>query len=270
MFCLKDAIHVLGARGSVPVCGSSFARYGGQTTCFFLRLNGEAILLDAGSGMMELDGCLLPGEDHASLLLTHPHADHLLGFPLCPAVMRPDFCLDVYAAAHGGLSAEQQVSALMSPPLWPIQPQKLPCTIRFHALPESMALGGVTVKTMEGVHPGGVSLLRISGNGKSVVLITDCTLTDVLLPQLTEFAADCDVLLCDGQYSDEEWESRSGFGHSTYRAAAALGKACRAGRTVIIHHDPGRTDEMLDAAQAALQVEYPNCTFARAGEEITL
>ena len=267
---MKDAIHILGARGSVPICGPSFARYGGQTTCFLLRLNGEALILDAGSGLMELESCLLPGENHASLLLTHPHADHLLGFPLCPAVMRPDFCLDVYAAVRNGLSPEDQISAFMSPPLWPITPQKLPCTLRFHALPETLLLGGVTVKTMEGEHPGGVSLFRISGCGKSVVLVTDCTLSAELLPRVTDFAADCDVLLCDGQYSDEEWAARASFGHSTFRAAAEFGKACRAGRTVIVHHDPGHTDAMLDAAQAALQAEYPNCTFARAGEEIEL
>ena len=115
-----------------------------------------------------------------------------------------------------------------------------------------------------------MSLFRISGGGKSVVVITDCTLSAALLPRVTDFAAGCDILLCDGQYTDEEWKTRSNFGHSTFRAAAEFGKACRAGRTVIIHHDPGHTDEMLDAAQAALQTEYPNCTFARAGEEIEL
>ena len=267
---MQDAIHILGARGSVPVCDPPFARYGGQTTCFVLRLNGEAVILDAGSGMMELDRCLTPGENRASLLLTHPHADHLLGLPLCPAVLRPDFRLDVYAAARGGLSPEEQVSALLSPPLWPVDPSGLPADIRFHALPEALELGSLTVRSMEGCHPGGVSLLRISGSGKSVVLVTDCTLSEALLPRLTEFASGCDVLLCDGQYTDAEWETRAGFGHSTCRAAAALGKACGARKTVIIHHDPGHTDEMLDAAQAALKAEYPNCTFARAGEEVEL
>lgn len=270
MFCLKNAIHILGARGSVPVCGPAYSRYGGQTTCFFLRLNGEAVILDAGSGMMELDRCLAPGENHAALLLTHPHADHLLGLPLCPAVLRPDFRLDIYAAVHEGRSPKEQVHAYTAPPLWPVTTDSLPGDIRFHELPETLVLGSLTVRSMEGCHPGGVSLLRISGGGRSVVLVTDCTPKDELLPRLTEFARDCDVLLCDGQYSEAEWVTRSGFGHSTFRAAAALGKACNAGKTIIIHHDPGHTDDMLDAAQAAMKTEYPSCIFARAGEEIAL
>ena len=267
---MKDTIHILGARGSVPVAGPAFARYGGQTTCFFLRLNGEGVILDAGSGLMELDRCLAPGENRASLLLTHPHADHLLGLPLCPAVLRPGFRLDLYAAEHEGRSAEEQIRAFLSPPLWPVGPDQLPGDIRFHALPDTLALGSLTVRSMEGCHPGGVSLLRISGGGKSVVLVTDCTLRPALLPRLTAFAADCDVLLCDGQYSEEEWKTRSDFGHSTCRAAAELGRACHAGKTLIIHHDPCRTDAMLEAMQASLAEEYPSCTFARAGEEVEL
>ena len=270
MIFLKNTLHILGARGSVPTGGPDFARYGGQTTCFFLRLGGEAVILDAGSGLMELERCLLPGEDHAAMVLTHPHADHLLGLPLCPAVMRPDFRLELYAAVRGGLSPEAQVRALMSPPLWPVGPDSLPGQIRFHALPEALELGSLSVRSMEGDHPGGVSLLRITGGGRSVVLATDCTLSEALLPRLIQFAEGCDLLLCDGQYCEAEWETRSSFGHSTWRAAAELGRACRAGRTVIVHHDPCRTDEMLDAAQAEIRAEFQSCTFARAGEEIII
>lgn len=267
---MTDSIRILGARGSVPVTGSRFSRYGGQTTAFFLRLGGEILLLDAGTGLMDVGACLSPEDRHASLLLTHPHADHLMGLPLCPAVMRPDFHLDLYAARRYGLTPEAQVCAYMSPPLWPVEPAILPAEIDFHELTERFTIGSVTVESMEGIHPGGVSLLRLRCGGKSVVLATDCTLTGGLLPPLLEFASGCDLLLCDGQYSDAEWETRSNFGHSTWTAAAALGRLCGAKRTLIIHHDPGHTDEILDAAETSVRRTDPNCTFARAGEEIAL
>jgi phosphoribosyl 1,2-cyclic phosphodiesterase len=52
--------------------------------------------------------------------------------------------------------------------------------------------------------------------------------------------------------------------------ADALGKACRAKRTVFIHHAPQYTDNFLDKADRWLRSRYPNCTFGRCGEEFAL
>ena len=103
-----------------------------------------------------------------------------------------------------------------------------------------------------------------------MVFATDCTLTDSLLPALTDFARDCDLLLCDGQYSDAEWPARAGFGHSTWTSVARLGRDCGAKQVRVIHHDPAHTDALLDGAAEELRRIHPNCAFARAGEEVLL
>lgn len=262
------SVRILGARGSVPVSTEAVLRYGGATTCVLVRLAGQPVVLDAGTGLLELPTLLEEGISRIPLLLSHPHADHLIGLPLCPLLFRPDFRLDVYAARRGGLGAEEQVRALMSPPLWPVGPDRFLSPPAFHDLPQRLELGSVTVECMEGVHPGGVSLLRLSGGGRRVVFVTDCTLTDALLPELTDFARDCDLLLCDGQYSDAEWPAHAGFGHSTWTAAARLGRDCGAKQIRVIHHDPSHSDEQLEAAEEELRRIHPNCAFARAGEEV--
>lgn len=264
------SVTILGARGSVPVSGGEFVGYGGATTCVLVRLAGQCVVLDAGTGLLSLPPLLGSEERRVPLLLSHPHADHLLGLPLCPLLFRPDFRLEVYAARRQGMGAEEQVRALMSPPLWPVGPESLPSPPVFYQLPAQLELGGITVESMEGVHPGGVSLLRLTGGGRRVIFVTDCTLTDGLLPRLTDFARDCDLLLCDGQYSDAEWPDRAEFGHSTWTAAARLGRACGAKQVRVIHHDPARTDRELDAAAAQLRCIHPDCVFARAGEEVLL
>lgn len=263
------SVAILGARGSVPVSGRDFQRCGGTTTCVLVWLAGQAVILDAGTGLMNISS-LLGEECRIPLLLSHPHADHLLGLPMCPLLFRPDFRMDVYAARRNGLDAEAQVRALMAPPLWPVGPERLAASLTFHDLPSHLELGAVTVDTMEGVHPGGVSLMRLTGGGRRVVFATDCTLTDALLPELTDFAKDCDLLLCDGQYSDAEWPARAGFGHSSWTAVARLGRDCRARQVRVIHHDPTHTDALLDGAAEELHRIHPNCEFARAGEEVLL
>ena len=265
-----SSVTILGARGSIPVSGPDFLQYGGATTCVLVRLAGQPVVLDAGTGLLSLPPLLGEDERHLPVLLSHPHADHLLGLPMCPLTLLPDYQRDLYVAPRGGLNAAQQIRALMSPPLWPVGLERFASPPACYDLPSHLVLGPVTVDCMEGVHPGGVSLLRLTGGGKTVVFVTDCTITDHLLPKLTSFAHNCDLLLCDGQYSDAEWPSRSSFGHSTWTAAAKLGSACGAKTVRIIHHDPSHTDRFLDAAAEELIAIYPNCTFARAGETILL
>ena len=266
---MKQSVIVLGARGSVPVSGSAYSRYGGATTCILVRLSAHPIVIDAGTGLLHLpdDVLMLP---RLSLLLTHPHVDHMLGLPISRCAMRRGAQIDIYAATRSGLDARAQLARLMSPPLWPVEPGQLPADIRFHELPQTLELDGVHIETLEGSHPGGVTLLRLEAGGKSVVIMSDCTIDRVPPDRLTAFAHNCDLLLCDGQYSEAEWSKRAGFGHSTWSSAAKLARDCSAARLRIIHHDPGRTDAELDQASEAIRRIGPDYDFAREEEEIVL
>lgn len=266
---MQDSVTLLGVRGSVPVSGPEYRKYGGATSCVLVTLDGRHIILDAGSGLMNIPGRVM-AEPSLSLLLTHPHADHLIGLPLFPYALRPGKELCVYAVTRNGLGPREQAESLMRPPLWPVTPDGLPAELAFRELRDGLCLDGVTVGITEGVHPGGVTIIRLSANGKTVVYATDCTLTPELTGNLADFARGCDLLLIDGQYSDDEWPARKDFGHSAWAAAAGLGKLAGAKRTVIIHHDPCHTDAMLDAAAASLSGLYPGCAFGREGEEISL
>ena len=44
-------VTVWGARGSIPVSGPEYVRYGGDTTCLEVRGRGESLLIDAGTGI---------------------------------------------------------------------------------------------------------------------------------------------------------------------------------------------------------------------------
>ena len=112
--------------------------------------------------------------------------------------------------------------------------------------------------------------MKLGVGGKSVVFVPDCELTDGLFPALSEFAGGCTLLLCDGQYSGEEWASRPGFGHSSWNRAIQLGLACGAKKIRIIHHDPFHTDSMLTEAGSRFSALHPDCSFALAREEIEL
>jgi len=262
-------VTILGSRGSMPVSGGAYRRYGGATCCVLVQHPGGNLILDAGTGLMLL-GDRLKSTDSVSLLLTHPHFDHMAGLCLFPEAFRKDFHIKVYGADRLGLSVQQQIEALMAPPLWPVGPQCLPAEFSFFPIPECFTAEGTEIEFMEGNHPGGVSVFRLTIGEKRIVYMTDCTITEENREPLLAFSRDCDLLLCDGQYSDGEWPTRSTFGHNPWSEAARFAKECGAKRARILHHDPMHTDETLDKANAQVNSICPACTLAFDGEEISL
>src|SRR5687767_10744367 len=79
-------VKFYGVRGSLPICGKEFQRYGGNTTC--LRITKEndrrIAILDAGTGIRNLGKELMSqqGEfDRITIYFTHFHWDHIQGLP---------------------------------------------------------------------------------------------------------------------------------------------------------------------------------------------
>ena len=59
-------------------------------------------------------------------------------------------------------------------------------------------------------------------------------------------AEDVDVLLHDCQFSEGEYPSRVGGGHSSVAHAVAFARRADARRLVMFHHDPNRSDDGVD------------------------
>ena len=79
-----------GVRGSYPVANKRFLKYGGNTSCVEVNVGGHLIILDAGTGLIELGNELMEkyiesGETiterkpvNATVLISHIHQDHIL------------------------------------------------------------------------------------------------------------------------------------------------------------------------------------------------
>ena len=77
-------IKFWGCRGSIVSPGRHTLRYGGNSTCVEIRpREGGVIIIDAGSGIRLLGKRLLQEKEITEIyiMLTHPHWDHLSGFP---------------------------------------------------------------------------------------------------------------------------------------------------------------------------------------------
>lgn len=263
-------VKLLGVRGTVPVHGPEFAQFGGATSCVLVHAGGETIILDAGTGLSGRAWQDFFPNRRFSVLITHAHVDHLMGFPIFPPLFDGGCQCDVYLKTREGCSGRAQVEALMAPPLWPIRTNALKAENRFHDVKDAFSIGPVAVETMDSLHPGGSTIYKLSYEGASVVYATDYEPQSDDPEDFCSFAQGCSLLLLDAQYTAEEYSCTRGFGHSTIGRSVAIGAACGAQQTLLVHHDPKRTDEQLLELERSIQAQNPRIRFGRGGEEVFL
>lgn len=256
----------------MPGEGRKCARYGGATSCYLVKAGREEIYLDAGSGIA---GVKSAPEASVSLLITHMHLDHLVGLPFFAALGNKNRSLEIYAGYHQGLSPKEAIDRLISPPFWPCFIDDYPAKVKFQTLVTAkeineFAIGEVSVKFMEGAHPNGCTLFRLSYRGKSLVYATDFEHSPEDSARLANFAQGADLLLYDAQYTAAEYEKYRGYGHSTPEEGIEVAKAAAVQKLLLVHHAPWRTDEDLDALEAVFAGQYQEVSFAKIGEEIIL
>lgn len=261
-------LTVLGMRGSVPVEGANFT-WGGATSCFCVRTATEEIYLDAGSGIVKSR----PSADtRLTVLLTHLHLDHVLGLPFFPGLYDRGRHIDIYAFPHSGFTPEAALDRLISPPFWPCGIHDYPARVAIHdlavsATPDKLQLGDVKIDMREGFHPGGATMYRLTCGGKSLVYATDFEHSPTACAALAEFAAGCDLLLYDAQYTETEYEKYKGYGHSTAAEGVKVARRAAAKKLLLVHHAPNRTDEELEQMTTAVRGAEPDVVVARAGAQ---
>jgi phosphoribosyl 1,2-cyclic phosphodiesterase len=256
-----------GVRGSVPVSGPQFHRYGGATTCFEIEIEGDhRLLMDAGTGALSIGPVARP--TRFSILLTHLHWDHTLSLPFFAPLYNPNHSFSFYGHAPDGLSIEDALDAVMQPPWFPVSFKSAAAHKSFHHLDgHPFEVGDIGVSYTQLHHPQGVTAYRLERNGAAVVIATDVEHGEPASDQaLRELARGADMLIYDAQYLPDEYEKmRKGWGHSTWEEGVKVAVDAGVGRLVLTSHDPSRADDEIDAIVEAAQALFPATDAAREG-----
>src|SRR5258708_33737582 len=65
-------------------------------------------------------------------------------------------------------------------------------------------------------------------------------------PAIMELAEGVDLLIHDAQYTVDEFEARSHFGHSAVDYTVNLGLKAGVKQLLLFHHDPSHSDDQVD------------------------
>lgn len=251
-------VRLCGVRGSTPVSGPEYDRYGGHTSCLALSHDRDlvpSLLLDAGTGLCRATRLFAGGPLRGTILLGHLHWDHTQGLPFFPPADRPDARVRLIAPAQGDIEAV--LDRMMSPPHFPIHPSQLRGEWTFEGMaPGCTELEGFEVRAIDLPHPGGRMLgFRISDRKGTIAYVSDHGPIAIgpgpeglgeYHPAIMELASGVDVLIHDAQYTVEEFRARARFGHSAADYAVGLGIRAGARRLLLFHHDPAHDDEAVD------------------------
>jgi phosphoribosyl 1,2-cyclic phosphodiesterase len=250
-------VRVWGSRGSIASPGPDTIRYGGNTSCVEVRLDdGCIVILDAGTGARAL-GMVLQEEapPRIDLLLTHLHVDHLQGLGFFRPIWSPKTELHIWGPPSTMTSLRERVETYFSPPLFPVHLSQVPAQTVFHDAPEGQwTIGCATVTSQPILHPGPTLGFRIEVDGRALTYLTDhepglAMDLSAVAPEWISglaLARRADLLIHDCQYTDEEYESHVGWGHSSTSQVATFAAKAEVRRLVLFHHDPLHSDAELD------------------------
>ncbi|MFP4084627.1 MAG: MBL fold metallo-hydrolase [Desulfonatronovibrio sp.] len=249
-------IKCWGARGSSPVSGQEFLKYGGNTTCIEVRAGKprQTILIDFGTGALPMGREFVrQGNKNLDVLLTHTHWDHIMGFPLFPLLFVPGSRIKFhFNPTFQGNPEKLVVLNMMKSPHFPVNPQRLPARFSYQQTGSDFKIGSVKITSIPLSHPNLGLGYRLEYAGKNFVFLTDNELGHAhpggkSLDEYIRFCDGADLLIHDAEYFDQhEYKQTKGFGHSTVDQAMELAAKAGVKSLGLFHHNRERTDNEID------------------------
>lgn len=244
-----------GVRGSTPCHGEEIRRYGGNTSCVELSIPGDPpLMFDLGTGLR------YAGSEHGDVtsvncLVGHFHWDHVQGLPFYGPALRSGVSLTVHGPAQSdGRGVGETLGSIIRPPMFPVSLDEFPAHFAYvdHG-DDEFSVGSAVVRSRLVPHIGPTLGYRVEWCGRSITYISDHQEPldgQLCSPGVRELCDSADVLIHDAQYTNDDFVGHETWGHCRIDYALRLAQACSVSTLVLFHHDPARTDDLLDALAA--------------------
>ncbi|HQE93412.1 MAG TPA: AAA family ATPase [Anaerolineae bacterium] len=235
---------------------------GGNTPCIEVQADGQLFVLDAGSGVYALGlelmkGPFGTGKGTLHLFISHPHWDHIQGFPMFTPAFVPGNRIFIYGAhdLHTVFDIQQH------PLTWPASLASMQADIQFVPIEpgKPFNIGKVRIDTIKNAHPGDAYSFRFEDQHSTLVYATDAEYKeledDVVNPYVT-FFRNADALVFDAMYTlQDAWLIKEDWGHSSAMIGVDLAQAAGVKRLILFHHDPSYSDAVIEQIHTTA-VEY--------------
>ena len=295
-----------GTRGSYPSAKASFLKFGGNTACVEVRCGSQLIILDAGSGIIdigldEIKNSIISEEKaphHATILLSHIHQDHIQGLQFYKPLFNPTSTINLFGLNTPEENLKDTLKTVLFDKVFPLSLEEIRSNFNIHNFSENdvivISQDGKTevfdnlkfnnkIKSDDiiitayktAAHPkNGCLCLKIQYNNKSLVYATDKESYIGADKKFVQFAYGADCLIHDAQYTYQDYinpiQPKQGFGHSTFEMAIETYQQSKAKKLFFFHYDPEYDDNKLTNLENEFSNEKENIFFAKENNEIEL
>jgi len=255
-------VRFWGVRGSIPTPEPDRLRYGGNTACLEIVAPGapEPVIIDGGSGIRALgDEIVNRSAKRVHIMLTHFHWDHVQGLPSFAPLFIPGVDIVFYTSRPPAV-ASALFSVQMADPFFPVPFAELGSNIEFIHVEggKPFTIGSLNIDPFLLNHPQGAIGFRLEHDGRVLVHASDHEAGVAEVDAgLVDISRNADALVIDAQYTPAEYESKIGWGHSSYAHAAELARRAEVKKLLLFHHDPGHDDAFLDQMACDARKLYP-------------
>lgn len=269
-------VKIYGCRGSVPTSRHPASTYGGNTSCVYLKMSGQEILLDAGSGLVQFDNDVrennLDVKYPLNILLSHLHLDHTIGLTVFAPVWNPDLGVKIYTPTRDERMLKQQIFGSFEPPYWPlsmVEAAYADCVPVEDRVP--FKLGPLTITPFSATHPDDTYSFHITDGKQTVVHLLDSETTMLDkdgYERLVNYCTDADLVVFDAAYSPLDYIKKVGFGHSTVEDGFKLAEKSNCKRMLFSHFGYEYSDDDLKELDKTVKDRDEKYIFSREGMEL--
>ena len=247
-------IKCWGSRGSIPVSGKEYLKYGGDTTCLEIRTkSNDIIIIDAGTGIRRLGNLLIKeNQNKYHFIFTHTHWDHIMGFPYFKPLYSNHTEFRMHRCPFHSQLVKNIISNIMAPPNFPVKYSDIKAELFYEeACPTEFEIGSVKVVPIPISHPNGGSGYKFIEDNKAFVFLTDNELGFIHpggLPykDYVKFSSGADLLIHDAEYTPEEYKTFIDWGHSVYTDVLNLAFEAGVKKVGLFHLNQERTDREMN------------------------
>ena len=262
----KFFVTFWGTRGSVATPGRLTEKYGGNTPCVSIQHENTHIIIDAGTGIRGVGhyyeeefrekGTTFP----LHLLLSHTHWDHIQGLPFFDVAYMEDANITIYGSPNKERLLGSIIKDQMDLNYFPVSFSEIAAKVEIQEIAGDMVqIGSINITWQEQIfHPGGSVRYGLQVGNRRIVYATDIELDRIARPgfeeadsekhlrEYMEFIEGENLLIADGQYAEEEYERKKGWGHTSIPIIVDIASRARVKQLAIFHHDPKHSDKDLD------------------------